>query len=113
MREFDLTQSDLVGSDEGGKSSWLCFQSFALSVRGGRRAEEALRKSIEEHIVRLAAGSRPPRAIAEIGTKAGLREARYFGMSFSGLSADKRPLFELDLATIEWWRQRFGMQPSH
>lgn len=98
ISEFDLSSADIVPLEKGGKSAWLCFQSFGLSARATSGTLRALREGIQAHVLEMASDARLPRVIAEVGTKTGLREAKHFGMAFSGVSADKRPLFEVDLA---------------
>jgi hypothetical protein len=102
LREFELGKSDLA--DPAMESSrWLCFQSFALSSKGGAEEHVALRRTIVEHVLELAGAGQSPNVIAEIGTQAGLVEARYFGMQYCGLSVLKRPLFELDSTSARRW----------
>jgi hypothetical protein len=102
-REFDISGSDIASTDED--RVWLCFQSFAISHAGSSAAHRALRRSIFDHVIDVATASTLPRVIAEIGTDAGLVEARYFGMSYCGPSAMGRPLFELDTKQDETWRR--------
>lgn len=102
-REFDISGADIELSAEN--RGWLCFQSFAISHAGSSAAHRALRSSIFEHVTEVVGSNGLPRVIAEIGTDAGLVEARHFGMSFCGPSAVGRPLFEIDMEKDESWRR--------
>jgi hypothetical protein len=102
-REFDISGSDIEFTEEN--RTWLCFQSFAISHAGSGAAHRALRRSIFDHVSEIAADDTLPRVIAEIGTDAGLVEARHFGMSYCGPSAMGRPLFEIDMEQDDTWRQ--------
>ncbi|MFH1893674.1 MAG: serine protease [Candidatus Zixiibacteriota bacterium] len=99
LREFHFSDQDIVPTHEGGASPWLCFQSFAVSARYTRKTRKAVRAAFEMHVSKMTPASRLPIVIAEVGTKAGLAEAKHFGMKFiEKLSADDRPLFQLNLA---------------
>lgn len=100
-REFDFSERDIVQASDGGKSSWLCFQSFAISSKFTRQTRKQLRQSFISHVDEMSLGSRKPRIIAEIGTNAGLIEAKSFGLKYVGLSADRRPLFEIDTESTQ------------
>jgi hypothetical protein len=104
VAEFDISADDLAGREDK-EINWLCFQSFALATEGGASAHKALREAIVSHVLAMSRGPRLPRVIAEIGTKAGLEEVKYFGMKWCGLSAAKRPLFEIDMETDSSWRK--------
>lgn len=102
VREFEFDAGDLAQPGAPG-AQWLCFQSFALSSRGGEREHEALRDAMVTHVRSIAGESTVINVIAEIGTQPGLVEAQHFNMRFCGLSALARPLFELDGAAVARW----------
>jgi hypothetical protein len=96
--EFEIEERHIIGFADGGKSRWLCFQSFGLvqEHRLGKEDLFALRRSIVRHVHFLSDCRHGSGVcvVAEIGTSAGFRQAHHFGMEYRRLSKEGRPLFE-------------------
>ncbi|NEO27658.1 MAG: trypsin-like peptidase domain-containing protein [Kamptonema sp. SIO4C4] len=100
LREFEILPKDLL-SPRTRCGRYLLIQSFGFVDPPSKLRLNEFRRGLAEHIGCFMSDSSRPIILAEIGTEQGARQCTHFGLAPFGVSADRRPLVEVDLGHLE------------
>lgn len=108
LRDYDFSEVHIISPRYPLKPRFLCIQAFALIARVNKACARSLLEGIAYHVSLYVSEvlAHRPVLIAEAATRSGRRLLERFAFPLIGESANRVPLYELDVRDYERLPQR-------